>query len=353
MSTHVTGQQEDRLRLGKLPLAELTEVARHAAVCDECRQSLEGLLPVGRVAGDLRLQIEAEEDDHLWPESIVAYADATLAGEELEAARRHLPDCERCAREVDEIRRLAMPPPARRSWKIFLALAASVAVVAAAGLLVMQRDTPAPPAPARQVVRVRQGYERSTWSEWVVEARRTRAFAVPAVFAGLRGSTTQLRGAQDGHAELAPDRIVVASARPQLRWSVPGRGATYKVILKSGRSIVESESLAEPRWTPSGDLQRGGEYEWQVEVARGGDRRVYPRPPNPPARFRVLGQAAADEIATAREQHPTDALLHAAILAHYGLRDEALDALGRLERIDAPLAAALRESMRAWSGAAR
>lgn len=350
MSTHVTRQQEDRLRHGKLPLAELTEVAHHATICGECRQSLQGLLPVDRVVRDLRLQIEAENAEHLSSESLMAFADETLLGTELEAAGLHLQECEICAGEVDEIRRLRILLPRRRSW-IPYAVAASVAVIAAAGLLVMQRHTAPPPAPApvRPAVPVQQSYEHSTWSEWVAEARNRQELPVPSILAELRGSKTQLRGSAEGDAGLEPDKIVVASARPQFRWSAPGRGATYKVILKSGRTVVESEALTEPRWTPSTDLKRGGEYEWQVEVTHGSDRRVFPRPPDPPARFRVLGQSDADEIKTAQERHPDDALLHVVIMARYGLRDEALAALDRLERQDARLAAALRDSLRKWS----
>ncbi len=99
---------------------------------------------------------------------------------------------------------------------------------------------------------------------------------------------------------------------------------------------------------PRQNLKRGREYLWQVETTIGDARSIYPKAPDPPARFRVLAQRALDEIDDVRKRYPNDPLLHAVILARHGLRDETLEALERLGRSDEALAADLRESVRRW-----
>jgi hypothetical protein len=126
------------------------------------------------------------------------------------------------------------------------------------------------------------------------------------------------------------------------------QGASYDVILRNGDELVESGALTDPRWKPRHELKRGCEYLWQVELTIDGVRALYPKAPDPPARFRVLEQSALDEIDDVRKRYPDDALLHAVILARHGLRTETLAALDRLGRSDAPLAADLRESLRHW-----
>ena len=114
-----------------------------------------------------------------------------------------------------------------------------------------------------------------------------------------------------------------------------------------GSEIVGSGALAES-WTPSFDLKRGDEYAWQVERTVRGVRSIHPAAPAAPTRFRVLAAGAADEINEARTRYPDDFLLHAVILAHHGLRKEALEAVDRLQRGDATLASDLRKSLRIW-----
>ena len=106
--------------------------------------------------------------------------------------------------------------------------------------------------------------------------------------------------------------------------------------------------LTAAEWEPPFDLQRGREYAWQVESTVNGVRRLDPHAPDPPVRFRVLDEAAANELAKARREHPDDALLYAALAAQYGLREETLTALEQLARTDRSLAESLRASVEQW-----
>lgn len=358
MSTHVTREQLDRLRDGTLPPAEVAEAGRHAAACEMCGKAIGETLPVDRMMRDLRVQIEAEQDvEHLATDALMALADGKLPGDERVAALAHVEECEICRSELDELGQLNQVIRPRRRWAIY-AIAASLAAIALM-LPSLDRRSDAPiPTPRRTTVKpvVTQrptatpttGYSRKDWDRWVSEAKKGREFPIPAIVAALRTPKSQLRGSTDeDDLRLKPDKVVVASSRPQLQWKKRG-GASYNVILQIGDEIVESGALTVPVWIPSTDLRRGREYAWQVEMTIDGVRAIYPKAPDPPARFRVLEQKALDEIADARKRYPNDALLHAVLLARYGLQEEALQAVDRLGRSDAALAAALRESIRKW-----
>lgn len=365
--THVTGEQLDRLRDGSLPPAEVAEVGRHAAACESCGKAIAGALPAGRMTRDLRVQIEAgPEPEHLSGDELMACADGTLRD------HPHLQECESCRAELDELLRFksTMRPRTRRGWRPYAVAAALAAAIAAIALTIPLANwtvdraprTPAPPPsvsphvstgaapvpPEPVPVPVATGYGRPEWDGWVAGIKTRRALSMPAVIASLRPQKTHLRGAaEEDDLRLSPDQTVVADPRPRFQWSKQ-QGASYNVILRNGAGIVESGALTDPHWTPPRELKHGREYQWQVEVTVDGVRSIYPKAPDPPARFRLLDESALAEIEEARKQHPEDALLHTVILARHGLRAETLAALDRLEQSDPSLAADLRASLRSW-----
>jgi hypothetical protein len=353
---HITPEQLDRLRDGTLPPAEVAEAGGHAATCEACGRAVAAARSLRRMTRDLRVQLEAgHETEHLSEEELMACADGTVRDDV------HLQECERCRVEVEELVRFrsSMRPPVRRRWMPYAVAATIAAVAVTIPLLDRAPDAPATPPriatspvpesrPAPSPVPVATGYGRPEWDEWVADVKERRALPVPAIIAELRASKTRLRGgAEADDLRLSPDHAVVADPRPRFQWS--GRqGASYNVILRDGDAIVESGALTEPQWKPRQNLKRGREYLWQVETTSGSTRAIYPKAPDPPARFRVLAQHALDEIDEVRKQYPDNPLLHAVILARHGLRAETLAALDRLRRTDEALAADLRESLRRW-----
>jgi hypothetical protein len=349
---HVTAEQLDRLRNGSLPPSELARVGAHAAACEACGRAIGEVRPLERMARDLRMQLDAPpESEHLSGEELMACADGPSRN------HPHLAECEICRTEVEELLRFKGGMRRRRGWVPY-AIAASIAGIALTIPLLDRAPRPSAalprhatsssvvlPAPSPVPVAVER---RPEWDAWVADVKARRALPMPAVLAELRPQATQLRGpAEPDDLQLSPDHAVVTSTQPRFQWS--GReGARYRVILRNGNDIVESGELTHPRWTLQQELRRGREYQWQVELTIDGVRSLYPKPPDPPARFRVLDQSALDEIENARQRHPDDALLQAVILARHGLRTETMAALDRLEQDDAALAADLRESLRRW-----
>ena len=352
---HITAEQLDRLRDGTLPPAEVAEVGGHASACEPCGRAVAEARSLQRMTRDLRVQLETvHEPEHLSEEELMARADGTVRDD------AHLQECESCRAEVEELVRFrgAMRPPVRRRWVPYAVAAAIAAIAVTIPLL---DRSPAPPAAPPRVsttpvrvlpepfpVPVARGYGRAEWDAWVSDARERRALPMPAIVTELRAPKTRLRGgAEEDDLRLSPDHAVVADPRPRFHWSAR-QGASYNVILQDGSEVVESGPLTEPQWNPRQNLKRGREYLWQVETTIDGARSIYPKAPDPPARFRVLGQRALDEIDDVRKRYPDDPLLHAVILARNGLRDETLAALDRLGRSDEVLAADLRESLRRW-----
>ncbi|HEX7153235.1 MAG TPA: hypothetical protein VF618_17250 [Thermoanaerobaculia bacterium] len=358
-SSHVTAEQLDRLRDGSLPPAQVTVVGGHAATCEACGRAVGEVVSPARMTRDLRVQLEAADDaGHLSDDELMAVADGTLHED------AHLNECEICRAEVAEIAEfrgaMRRRRPARNGWMPY-AVAASIAAFALTILLVdrVPRTPAAQPRAATtsspvatespRVVVAATDPARPEWESWVADVKARRALPVPAVIAELRPQKSLLRGgSEDEDLRLSPDQTVVSLTRPELRWASRA-GASYSVILRDGDAIVESGALTDARWKPRHELKRGREYLWQVEVTAGGERSLYPKAPDPPARFRVLEQSALQKIDEVRKQHPEDALLHAVLLARHGLRDETLEAIDRLEGSDAALAADLRESVEGWS----
>jgi hypothetical protein len=358
MSEHVTKEQAGRLRDGSLPPARIAEVGRHAATCAPCARLIELSFPVHRMVSDIRIQLEAEDDfSHLSLDDLIAHADGDLHGESLERTLAHLGDCESCRSELENVRTTEVIQKLPRRWLVY-SVAASIATVIAVLAVVRRTDAPPPrdtpgvsARPSAQVapVAVARGYGNPQWNEWVAEAKATRAFPIPDIVTQLKPRRAKLRGESDAqNLHLWPSGVVIEENRPRFRWDARGSSARYTVILEVGDQIVESGPLSATEWVMPRNLKRGLEYAWQVEVAEGTSRVLFPRAPHPPARFRILEQNALDEIDAARRQFPNDRLLEAVLLARHGLRDEAIKALEGNAIRDRDLAAALRSSLDRW-----
>ena len=96
--------------------------------------------------------------------------------------------------------------------------------------------------------------------------------------------------------------------------------------------IITSSQLIDTSWTAPQSLKRGGIYSWQVTASKGGEEIISPRPPAPPAKFRILDQTLANEIVQARRAYASSYLTLALIYTQAGLLDEAEQEFRALQR---------------------
>jgi hypothetical protein len=133
---------------------------------------------------------------------------------------------------------------------------------------------------------------------------------------------------------VAPVGIVMPSDRPTFSWS-PLDGATgYVVEVYDDKlsQIITSPQLADTSWTATQSLKRGGIYSWQVTAVKGGEEIISPRPPAPPAKFRILDQTLANEIVQARRAYASSHLTMALVYTQAGLLDDAEREFRALQR---------------------
>jgi Putative zinc-finger len=158
------------------------------------------------------------------------------------------------------------------------------------------------------------------------------------LLAGLVRSDSLLRKGGDRQRNkfslIAPVGIVMLPDRPTFRWS-PLEGATgyiVEVYDDKLRQVIISPQLADTSWTAPHPLKRGGIYSWQVTTSKGGEEIISPRPPAPPAKFRVLDQTLANEIVQARRAYASSHLTMALVYTQAGLLDEAEREFRALQR---------------------
>lgn len=85
--------------------------------------------------------------------------------------------------------------------------------------------------------------------------------------------------------------------------------------------VASSPQLNDLSWTTT--LERGNVYSWQVKAIKEGEEVTAPRPPAPQAKFRVLDQAKANEIARAKRSFGTSHLTLGLLYADAGLLSDA------------------------------
>lgn len=188
----------------------------------------------------------------------------------------------------------------------------------------------------------------------------TRRVETPRVLDGLaRGAAGVLmsgdttRGEQPGvpFALVGPVGKVVREDHPVLRWRPLASAVSYKaVIVNSNFQVVaESNPTTATEWASSVVLQRGQTYYWQVTATLAdGSETTSPRSPAPQAKFRVLEQAAEDELRRLEESAPESHLARGVLYAQAGLIEEAAVEFRKLADLNprSPVARQLLRSVR-------
>jgi hypothetical protein len=169
------------------------------------------------------------------------------------------------------------------------------------------------------------------------EALATRRIEKSSALKGLSRPPSSLMSTDKQRNELSviePVGRVLLSDHPTFRWS-PMTGATVYVVEvydSKFNLVATSPELTSPSWTSSQPLARGQIYSWQVKATNGGQEFTAPRPPAPQARFRVLDQAKANELAKASRAYPSSHLTLGLLYAEAGLLKEAEQELRALQK---------------------
>jgi hypothetical protein len=192
------------------------------------------------------------------------------------------------------------------------------------------------------------------FQQTVKQALIAERVETPQTLSELIGRSNVLMGpAAEGHpfALLGPVGTVTMSDRPAFRWRALGGADSYvvKVYDADFNEVAVSPQLSETKWTVTRALERGRIYSWQV-TARVGDKEVAsPVKPAPEARFMVLDQAKANELAEAKSASAGSHLTLGILYAQAGLLDDAERELQALLRANpqSALAEKLLRSVRA------
>src|SRR5262249_53984318 len=130
--------------------------------------------------------------------------------------------------------------------------------------------------------------------------------------------------AKDSFRLIEPVGKIVMRNAPVFRWSEID-GASYYIVEvydDQFNLIVTSPQLSTNSWTISQPLARGKTYAWQVKANRDGEEITSPRPPAPQAKFRVLDDATASDLARAEKTYASSHLTMALLYANAGLLQE-------------------------------
>ena len=118
---------------------------------------------------------------------------------------------------------------------------------------------------------------------------------------------------------------VLLTNRPTFRWSRMEGATAYVVEVYDSKFNLVSTSpqLTQNSWATPQSLARGNVYSWQVKAIKDGQEFESPRPPAPQAKFRILEQAKANELAKAKRAYPSSHLTLGLLYAEAGLLNEA------------------------------
>ncbi|HEX5081256.1 MAG TPA: zf-HC2 domain-containing protein [Blastocatellia bacterium] len=196
----------------------------------------------------------------------------------------------------------------------------------------------------------------SEYRQMAAEALSNQKAPGSPLLAGLRRPGGSLMGAGDDgkrFAIIAPSGKVLLSDRPAFKWTRLDGADSYVVEIYDAQFnlITSSPALTGLSWT-SRQLARGQVYSWQVKAVSGGQEFIAPHPTAPQAKFRILDQTAAAEIARARRDYASSHLLLGLLYARAGLLAEAEQEFRALQKAN-PDSGAARKLLASVSGRRR
>ena len=169
----------------------------------------------------------------------------------------------------------------------------------------------------------------STYQQMVKKALTDQRIERSSLLAGLIQPGSRSRGQSGtGSAKFSviePVGAVILSNRPTFRWTKldGATGYVVEVYDEFFNQLVSSPQITHHSWTAPRSLKRDGTYYWQVKAIKDGQEFKAPRPPAPQAKFRILDEATADDLAKARRDYGSSHLVLGLLYAEAGLLEEA------------------------------
>ncbi len=166
------------------------------------------------------------------------------------------------------------------------------------------------------------------YQRMVKESLANQRLAKSSLLVGLNRPGSSLMGSDEQgnkFSVIEPIGKVINSDRPTLRWSKLA-GATGYVVEgydEKFNLVATSPQLTGNSWTPLQPLKRGEIYSWQVKALKDGREIISPRPPAPQAKFRILDQRKANDLAQAQRAYPSSHLTLGLLYVEAGLLDQA------------------------------
>jgi anti-sigma factor RsiW len=365
MREHLSEREIARYCERRIQPEVLLQVDDHLSQCPDCRARLASAIDLDaafrgttspRLAGsgeDAAFPNASVRPEHVTYEQLEAFLDGQASGAEKEALRAHLDSCRVCAGELRDMSDFKAElnasgkkgAKAGDGWRakfaalrltpsrVVLALALSAAIVLAVALerksvsLAPPRTTPSAgdvPANADGPKAGRSEQHTASLSsfeagiDWLPPQERAsvllayshQMISAPEVLAQLRGRQQTLLGEPrpgQPFEVFAPLGEVVLEMRPIFRWQPLSGAIGYTVAIFDANlnPVQSSPSLRATQWTPNRPLKRGQIYQWQVTATLGdGNSVTSPKPPSPEAKFKVLDQIKADQLAQFQIDHP-------------------------------------------------
>ncbi len=167
----------------------------------------------------------------------------------------------------------------------------------------------------------------------VASALKNGRVKAPSFMVDLRGQSGRLMGAgSSAYGLLNPVATAVESRTPTFRWTAIEGVDSYEVTIygPDSKTVLNSGPLTKTIWRATAPLGRGRIFSWQVRATRDGHETLMPPPAAPRAKFKIIEQRNAEELARLRRSAAGSHLLLGIMYAKAGLLYESERELQKL-----------------------
>jgi hypothetical protein len=338
---HISDEQLSRYRDRTLTAVEVLGLDGHLSACSECRDRLY----VDRRATSALKQLRSDLTEHLSHADIVFCSE----GNGKPHALKHIRECSSCQAEVMDLSRfrtelvetprrpMELPVKPWVRYRIPLGIAAAVLVVAGASTFALRRpvkteQAQTTPPPTQVADPALPPAERQMIQQALATGRVERA-AILDNLIRARGTLLSPSSPKPKIILLQPVGTTVLSDRPVLRWTPNSEATSYVVSIfdEKFQKLAESPAITATDWSPTGPLPIGKVLNWQVTARTASGSIHAPNPPEPEARFEVVGREVVARIEKLRGEFPGNPLLLALLYSQAGALDDAETALRSME----------------------